>query len=199
MEIKMKELKPARPDDQPLLTYEQLNMITNFERLWTQIAVWTWAFFQSILYDLPDFADVSKKLFSLPMDFYSIFASYYGTDSSKKFVNLLTVFLTCCAGVLEGMKNRDEEQVNTSTVQWYQCADEIAKFLSGINVYWDENQWRNLLSQYMRMKIDEIIAAMNGEYGRKIKLYQSMEDMMFIIGSYMARGILAMSQYQYRK
>ena len=97
------------------------------------------------------------------------------------------------------MKDNNQEQVNTNMVQWYQCAGEIAKFLSSINVYWDENQWRNLLSQYIRMKVDEIMAMMNGEYGRQIVLYQSMEDSMFIIGSYMARGILAMSQYQYRK
>ena len=48
MDIKTQELKPARPDPQPLLTYEQLNMITSFERLWTQIAVWTKVLFQSV-------------------------------------------------------------------------------------------------------------------------------------------------------
>jgi hypothetical protein len=198
MEIKKQELKPVRPDPQPLLTYEQVNIITSFERLWAQIAVWTRAFFLSSLYNLPDQQEVAKRLYSLPMDFSSIMSSYYGTDSSKKFVNLLTVFLTCCVGLVEGMKKKDQELVDMSTVQWYQCADNIAKFLSSINVYWDENQWRNLLNQYMKMKIDEIVATMNGEYARQIELYQSMEDITFIIGSYMARGILAMSQYQYR-
>ncbi len=199
MEIKKQELKPVRPDTQPLLTYEQLNVITTFQRLWILIAVWTRAYFQSSFYNLPDSKEISKKLNSLPMDFYSIFASYYGTDPSKRFVNLLTIFLTCCMGVLEGMMKRDQEMTDMSTRQWYQCTDNIAEFLSGINVYWDGNQWRNLLVQYMKTKIDDVIAMMNGEYALQIELYKNMEDLSFIMGSYMARGILAMSQYQYRK
>jgi hypothetical protein len=197
MDVYKQELKPVKPTTQPLLTYEQLNIITAFERLWTSIATWTKTFIESTVFNLPDLQANSNKLYSLPMDFYSIFASYYGTDNSKKFVDLLTGLIMSCMRTTEGMKAGNQDQVNTSTVGWYQACDRLSSFLSSLNVYWDEDQWNNLLYHYTRMKIDEIIATMSGDYMRVIDLYKAMEDLTFLMGSYMARGIIAMSQYQY--
>ena len=197
MDVYKQELKPVKPATQPLLTYEQLNTITAFERLWTSIAVWTKTYIESAVFNLPDLQANSGKLYSLPMDFYSIFASYYGTDNSKKFIDLLTGLIMSCMMTTEGMKTGNKDQVNLSTIQWYQACDKLAEFLASLNVYWDYDQWRNLLNQYTRMKIEEIIATMNGDYTRVIDLYKAMEDLTFIMGSYMARGILAMTQYQY--
>jgi len=197
MDILKQELKPVRPATQPLLTYEQLNTITAFERLWTNIAVWTKTYIESTVFNLPDLQANSSKLYSLPMDFYSIFASYYGTDNSKKFIDLLTGMIMSCMMTMEGMKAGNQDQVNISTIQWYQGCDKLAGFLASLNVYWDDDQWKNLLNQYTRMKIEEIIATMNGDYTRVIDLYKAMEDLTFIMGGYMARGIIAMTQYQY--
>jgi len=82
MEIIKQELKPVRPDPQPLLTYEQVNVLTSFQRLWAQIAVWTRAFFLSSLYNLQYAAELSKGLYYMPMVFRPIF-SFFLTRGGK--------------------------------------------------------------------------------------------------------------------
>lgn len=193
-----RELKPARPVTQPYLTYEQVNTITVFERLWTDIAAWTRAYIVSSVFSLPNLKAVSEKLYSLPMGFYDIFVSYYGTEHSQSFISALSDYEVECMRMVDGMCGRDQQLVDTSVKNWYLSADKLARFLSEINPYWDENQWRNLLYQYCRMKIDEVISTLNANYEQGNDLYDRMEDLTFIIGSYMARGIIAMSQYLYK-
>jgi hypothetical protein len=192
-----RELKPTRPVLQPLLTFEQVNMITAFEGMWNQIAQWTRALVHSYLFDLPNLGAVSDKLYSLPGNFNDILACYFGAENSQAFVDLLTAFIYSGARTTEGMRNGDQDQVSADVEQWYAAADRIALLLSSLNVYWDENQWQNLLYQYIQKKVEEITAVMNGDFNRDNELYDFIENLTSLMGSYMARGILAISQYQY--
>lgn len=197
MSIDKQELKPAGQVRQPVLTFEQVNTITAFQRLWAHMVHWTRSFILSSVYNLANLKPITDKLYSTPLDFYGIFASYYGTENSEHFVTLLSNFVMACIRMMEGLRNGDQALVDASARQWYDSADQIAAFLSSINVYWDETQWKNLLYQYIQMKIDEIMATIQGDYNREIALYEIMENLAIIMGSYMARGIIAVSQYQY--
>lgn len=185
------ETGPAYPVNLPPITFEQLNTIVTFQRLWTYIAVWMRAFIHSTMFNTPNREAVSEKLYSLPQDFYDIFSSYYGTQYARQFVNLLSNFIMNGMQLIEGMRNNDQEQVNASTVRWYQIADQMARFLSSVNILWDYNQWRFLLYQYIRAKIDELVAISLEDFHREIEMFEIIEDITFIIGSYMARGLIS--------
>lgn len=191
------ELKSGRPVIQPLFTYEQLNTITNFQRLWTHIANWTRAFTQSAVFDLPNLNAVSDKLKSLPMDFYDIMKSFYGPENTKTFIDLLSDYISSAVRTIEGIRDSDQIQVNLNAAQWYRAADQIAHFLASINVYWDEKQWRSLLYQFIQLMLTEVMAVLESEFIHENELWEIIEDLTFNIGSYMARGIIAMNQYQF--
>lgn len=197
MKTKKRELKPTRPVLRPLLTFEQINMITTFERLWIQIAQWKRSFIQSYIFDLPNLSAVSDKLYSLPWNFYDILSCYFGNENSRTFVDILTSFIYSGALTLESMRNGDQARVSGSAEQWYENAGRLAAFLSSLSVYWDKSQWENLFYQYIQKKVEEITAIMNGDFTRDNELYDFIENLAVLMGSYMGRGILAISQYQY--
>ncbi|HWQ79730.1 MAG TPA: hypothetical protein VN381_12970 [Anaerovoracaceae bacterium] len=197
MKTKKRELKPTRPVLQPLLTFEQVNMITAFERLWVQIAHWTRALIKTYIFNLPNLNAVSDKLYSLPWNFYNILSCYFGSENSRTFIDLLLAFIYSGVRTLEGMRNEDQELVSASTKQWYKDADQLSLFLSSLNVYWDESQWKNFFYQYIQNRVEEIKAVINGDFARDNELYDFIENLTVLMGSYMARGIISISQYQY--
>lgn len=176
----------------PYLTYEQMNILFNYQRLWTQLATWMRSFIFSTFEESENLPAVTTRLFEkLLLDFYNAFRIFYGVDLSQQFLNALTKFLSNAWQLVNAYKNDDTSLINSSTIQWYQSADELARFLAQVNFYWNEGQWRNLFYQYIRLKIQEIIAIRGGNYEQEIEIYDRIEDLTTIMGSYMARGIIA--------
>lgn len=187
------------PETQYLITYEQMNTIITFLRHWTNIASWTRAYLRATVYDLPYLNATFNQLYNIPSEFYNSISIFYGTKIAQEFINLLSNFTMSEMRLIEGMNSGDQELVNTNTTQLYQNAGELASFLSKINVYWDEDIWKNFLYQYIKMTIDEIIALMGGNFEQEIAIYNSLEDITVLMGSYMARGIIASSSSQIKK
>jgi len=179
------------PKTQYSVTFDQMNIITNFQRKWTHIASWTRAFLQATIYDLPTLKVVSDKLLGLPQEFYDLFSHFYGTQNAQEFVRLLSNCVMSGMSALKGMRNGDQELANTSTAQWYKNSDELASFLAKIEIYWDENTWKDFLYQYIKLTTDEMIAQMGGNYEQEMAIFQRLEDLSVQMGSYMSRGIIA--------
>nr|WP_312578601.1 hypothetical protein [Sedimentibacter sp.] len=173
------------------LTYEQMNIIITFHKLWVKVGYWIRTYIRSTIFDTPDKKQVSNYLISLPNEFYTIFSMFYGSDIAQNLIDILLNFITSAMKVIE-YKNYDESGLtSSSTIEWYQSADNLSSYLANINVYWDENQWKSLLYRYIKLKTDDISAIVNSNYEDDINLYNTIDNVIFLIGSYMARGIIA--------
>lgn len=182
--------------NQNYITYDQMNIINAFQKMWLHIAIWMRTYIKALVYETRNLPSISSQLINLPSDFYGTFSLFYGTEAAQNFVNLLTEFVKAAMGVAEAMKNDDHILINSRSIGWYQIADQLASFLARTNVYWDENQWRYLLYQYIKLKIDEINAVINDNYEQESQLFNMIEDIVFIMASYMARGVIASNLQQ---
>lgn len=180
------------PEDK-YITYDQMNIINAFQKLWLHLSIWMRSYIKSVVYDTRNLHFNAEQLLSIPNDFYGPFSLFYGTVTAQNFAGHLADFIKAAMEVVEAIKNGDSVLANSRAVRWYETADALASFLARINVYWDENQWRYLLYQYIKLKIDEIHAVLNDNYEEESELFNSIEDIVFIISSYMARGIIASS------
>lgn len=190
---KNQDLITITPGTENVITYEQMNTINTFQKMWLQLAMWTRDFIHSTIFETPNQIEVTERLYRIPSDFYNAFRLFYGPEVSQEFMNLFSSFIISSWGLIRGMKSGDSQLIDSSTTEWYRNADQLATFLSQINIYWDENQWRYLLYQYIQLKIQEIIAITGGNYEQEIAIYDRIEDMTSIMGHYMARGIIARS------
>lgn len=183
------------PGPTSYLSFEQMNIIISFRRLWQQLAMWMKTLLMSIIGNLGNKMAVTDRLFvGVPTQFFDVFSVFYGPQLSQQFRNLLANFIQNGWMLMEAINNKDTEAANTNTVQWYKSADEIATFLARINVvYWDEILWNRHLYQFIRIYIDEMTAAAGGDYQKEVELYDSIEDLAYLMGNYMARGIIARS------
>lgn len=174
------------------LTYEQMNVIITYQKLWSQLAVWMRNFIYGNLEDSDSLPAVANELFqTLPLNFYYAFRIFYGPEISQVFLNNLTKFLANAWELVNAYKSNDASAIDTSTMQWYQSVDDLASFLASVNIYWSNDQWKNLLYQYIRSVIQEIIAVKGKHYDEEIKIYNNVEDLTDLMGSYMARGIIS--------
>lgn len=173
------------------ITYDQMNIINAFEKIWLHLSIWMRSYIKSVVYETRNLPFNAEQLLNIPYDFYGPFSLFYGTPTAQSFAAHMTDFIKAAMGVVEAIKNGDPILTNSRSIRWYETADELASFLARINVYWDENQWRYLLYQYIKLKIDEIHAIMDDNYEVEAELFNAIEDMVFLIASYMARGIIA--------
>lgn len=193
MATKNKDIESQIGETSYRITYEQLNTLISFLKLWSQLAMWTRSLVISTVGDLENKTSVVNQLFSIPTELYYAFRIFYGSSISQELLNLMTNFVSNEWRLIDALKEGNRDVVDQSTAGIYQTADEIAALLSRINVYWDQEQWRSLLYQYIRLLIDEMVASMAGEHEREIEIYKRLEETAELIGSYMARGIIARS------
>lgn len=171
-------------------SYEQMNIISISQRSWTQLAVYLGKFINDSVYRLPSTDNVSLRLLQVPGDFRDTFLLFYGPEVANRVGNHFTNFVAKATNVVEGYKSSNIEMVDQGTQQWYNTSNELARFLSSINIFWDEGQWANLFYQYIQLKLDMIVAILSGDYQKEILIYDKLFDLTNIMGTFMARGLI---------
>lgn len=174
------------------LSYEQMNTIITFQKIWIDLAFWNRNLLISTFFNLPNLLPTTNQFFNItPQIFYNSLRFFYGPEISQYFLSYFTSFLASNLQLINAYKSNDEKAINDATTQWYLNADTLSEFFSRINIYWDVNQWKNLLYQYIRLKIVEAVAVQSGDHNQEMGTFYKIQDLSQVIGSYMARGIIA--------
>lgn len=189
--LSRREEELYRVPDVDNLTYDEMNIIGDFQRLWLQIALWMRAFFKSSLEDLEDLQAVTARLFEIPTDFYNHFLLYFGEEAARQIYDIVYDLVTTNYQLVNAYKTNETTAIDESARMWYQGANELSTFLANINKFWDAKILETLLFQYGKLKIEEIIAYFTNDYEKEIRVYNTLEDIAVLIGSYMGRGIIA--------
>ena len=165
------------------------NIENTFRQLWEQHVMWTRSFIISTAANLGDLQLVTQRLLRNPGDFAVQLRKYYGYEKANKFKDLLEQHLLTAADLVNAAKAGDLMKVNESRRKWYQNADEIADFLSGINPYWNKQVWKNLLYSHLQMTENEATYRLNSQYASDIAEYDEIENEALRMADYMAEGI----------
>ena len=172
------------------ITYGQLYLISRIRRLWMQLAMWRRAVIISTAANFADLPIVKNRLYYAPTIFKELFESLYGEEQSEQFRNYLVGQIIITKEILDAVAAGDTARVDEATVRLYQNVDAFAKFLAQVNPYWDEIKWRNLLTEYNKTVILEIVANMSGKYDEALEIYEGIEDQSQRIADYMATGFV---------
>ncbi len=169
-----------------------VNFVTlsgTMRELWEQHVHWTRSFVVSAAADLPDLDLVVKRLLRNPMDFAKVLSVFYGKEKANRFNELLTDHLTIAATLVNYAKAGDTDNVNKTRDLWYKNAADIAAFLASINPFWDQNKWRKMLFEHLRLLEEAVVNRLSGNFEAEINGYDAIEDMALMMGDYMAEGI----------
>lgn len=190
------KIQEKNPTDK-YLTYDQLNIMIAVQKLWLKISILVREYIRAAIFNTPNLNSTSNKiLIGLPSEVYNFFSIFYGTINAQILKDLFFNFIKSMMAVVEAIKYGDNILAGSRVTNWYQTADKIAGFLASINVFWDENQWKFLLYEYIKLKIDEINTLRNSDYEQDMEQFDIIENASFLMASYMARGIISSNLQQ---
>ncbi|WP_312642155.1 acetylglutamate kinase [Hydrogenoanaerobacterium sp.] len=169
----------------------QRQLIDLLRKLWEQHIMWTRSFIISTAEGLGDLPMVTERLLRNPSDFAKVFKQFYGPEIAEQLEKLFREHLLIAADLVTALKVGDTAKAAESNKKWYANADEIAAFLSSINPYWDDRQWRNLLYDHLDMTAKEATERLNKQYEEDVKRYDTIEHNALQMADFMASGILA--------
>lgn len=172
------------------LTCRQVELQRLLRQLWEQHVYWTRFFIISTAAALGDLQEVTARLLRNPGDFEGALTPFYGAGRAGCFRELLTEHLKIGGDLVTAAKNQDTGAVEEYRRKWYLNANEIARFLAGINPNWSQSHWQSMLYDHLKMTEQEAVQRLSGQYAQDIQTFERIEAEALHMADYMAQGII---------
>ena len=176
-------------------TNQQICLLNQLRQLWEQHVYWTRFFIISTAADLGDLNAVTNRLLQNPKDFAHLFEKFFGVRDAQQFQALFTEHLMIASDLVNAAKKGEASKAAEARRRWYENADEIACFLSGINSYWDLKKWKMMLYSHLEMTEKEAMLRLQGNYQADIEIFAKIEDEALKMADYMFCGIIKHCRY----
>ena len=168
----------------------ELMLNNQLRMLWEQHVFWTRLAILGIAFDLPDAQLTSERLLRNPGDFALVLKQFYGEAIATEFAGLFTAHLTIAAELVTAAKAGNSAAADDAEKRWYANADQIAAFLSGINPYWSEQEWRKMMYDHLGLTKTEAVEILTGKYADSISTFDKIEQEALLMADMMTRGIV---------
>lgn len=181
-------LEICRMEQRPI-TFAYMNLVFKIREHWREMATWTRAYLISKFVGVGYHQEVFARLYDVPADLGSMFLLLFGNEIADQYVRLLSEHVVLLRDYIDSIAAGDETAANEKYAALYRNADERAAFLAGINRYWDETEWRNMLYTYLNLTFQEIRSFLTGEYRTNISIYDRLITHTENMGDYFTRGM----------
>ncbi len=171
------------------ILYSQMNMISNSRIFWRRFTTWIRVYMISRYAGIGTQEEAFGRLYIETTGFGDILQIAYDRESSNQISMLLNQFTFALRDLITAQLQGNSNAVNQNVDRLYQVAYNMAAFLSSINPYLDEEEWRNMLSSYVRYTIEEANSFVTGNYGQDIEFFQRLTDLTNMMGDSLAQGL----------
>lgn len=176
----------------------QIDLINRMRLAWEQNVYWTRMLMISILARLPDQNDVTNRLMRIPNDIAGIFADYYGTDAANTIAQLLMEHLQIGAHLATALRENNSTEATNFNRQWYINADRMADAFSSLNPYFDREEVRLMLYNYLALVTRQIFMRLAGNYPVDIAAFDLGEQLILQLADYFSAGIMQQFPERFR-
>lgn len=173
----------------PCNTPAQTNLIIRARMLWRDLASWLRAYMISLFAGIGDLDAVSQRLYRIPLEYGYMLNVFYGDQVTEQFIALISNYIVIMESLFTAQKNNDINAANNLTQQLYQNVNNTAAFLSSINPFWTESEWKSILTSFTSMNIEQATALLTKDYVGYINIYDRIIALTNIIGDYFAEGL----------
>nr|WP_315021795.1 hypothetical protein [uncultured Aminipila sp.] len=177
----------------------QMDLVFEARMIWRDLATWIQSYLVSVFAGFGNQDSIEAKLKGVTLEFGDVLSTVFGGEFGEQYENLITNWLNTFKLLVFSQINSDINAINGYTKQLYDDIDQIAIFLSEINPFWIENEWKALLYRFNDMIIKELSAYMNKEYTNAVESFDSLLNLTSIIGNYYSNGLLNYLTYSGRK
>lgn len=172
------------------IPYGQVSLNSRLRRLWSQLIMWRRDYLVSLAYDIGNLQLIEKRLYNVTTDFGNVFESFIGVKSANRMEYYFTVQASFLNEIASAIKSGDNEAANQATRRLYENVDDMASYLAEINPYWNQANMQNLLYNYYRQTVLEMVSILSGNQEEAIRLYGDLEDYVLEIADYLTGGFV---------
>jgi hypothetical protein len=156
---------------------EQEVRLSNAMRLvWEQHVYWTRMTINSIAFNLPDLDAVTARLLQNATDMGNLLVPFYGNRIAKRYSNLIREHLVIAAEIVNAAKAGNQKAVADAKKRWYANGAEISKFLSRINPFISEKDFREMFFVHLDLTIKEAESILQGRFKASITVFDKIEE-----------------------
>ncbi|WP_438824249.1 hypothetical protein [Bacillus sp. JJ1562] len=157
------------------ISHAELDFRNDMRSLWEEHVEWTRMAIISLVFKLPNTDFVLKRLLRNAPEMGNIIRRFYGDASATTFSNLIKQHLLLAAELVKASVAGDQKAAMTAEKKWYKNADEIVKFLSGVNPSFPEEAFRKMFYEHLALTKQEAVFMINKQYQKDIDVYDKIE------------------------
>lgn len=176
--------------DSTCIPLNRLTLFFESRIIWRDFATWIHTYLASVFAGFGNQDSIEVKLKEVVTKFGIILSTIFGGQIGEQYNNLILNLINTFKALVNAQISGDANAVNEYSTQLYENADQIAAFLSKINPYWDENEWKTLLYQLNKLIIEDSTRFLNQEYTQTIETFDKLLNLTSLMGDYYSKGIL---------
>lgn len=175
--------------NQACLNLAQMQIIINSRVYWREKTVWLRLLMSSNYSGLGISEPIFSHLLDISNKLTNIMSPIFGREIAEQYNELLTQNNIWVRELIEAQLRNDTVEINQIVNSLYENNERRAAFLSSINPFWYEVQWRNLMDTYLNFTIEEANALASGDFNRSVFLFDRLMAQSDLMGDYFAYGL----------
>jgi hypothetical protein len=157
------------------ISEEEVRLSNAMRLAWEQHVYWTRMTINSIAFNLPDLDAVTARLLRNATDMGNLLVPFYGNRIAEKFSNLIRDHLVIAAEIVKVAKAGNQKAVADAEGRWYANGAEISKFLSRINPFISEKEFREMFFEHLALTIQEAVLILQKDFKASIAVFDKIE------------------------
>nr|WP_260510127.1 acetylglutamate kinase [Paenibacillus typhae] len=130
----------------------------------------------SLVFGLPDTDVVVARLLQNPVDMGNAIRPFFGDAAANTYSTLITAHLVIASELIKAAKAGDSAAAAAAEKRWYENADQIIAFLTRLNPYFPEEQFRKMFYEHLALTKEEAVTMLNNDYNASIRIYDRLEQ-----------------------
>ncbi|QIB68605.1 hypothetical protein Ami103574_04390 [Aminipila butyrica] len=168
----------------------QVPLVFESRMLWRDLTTWIQAYLVSVFAGFGNQNSVEEKIRTVIVKFGNNLSTVFGGEIGEQYIGLITNWINTFKLLVNAQINDDADTVNEYMNQLYENINQMAIFLSEINPFWAESEWKALLYRFNEIIIEQLSAFLYKEYTKNIEAFDKLLNLTSIIGNYYSKGML---------
>ncbi|MEL7657444.1 MAG: hypothetical protein AAGU75_16240, partial [Bacillota bacterium] len=170
------------------ITFSQMNMISNSRIFWRRFTTWIRVYIISRYVGIGTGEEAFERLKTEISGVGNMLQIIFERESSNRLSQLLGQFTYSLRDLITTEFLRNYEAVDQNIKRLYKNADDTAVFLSVVNPYLIETEWKDMLRAYVQYTVEEANSFISGDYSKDIELFRNLTDLTNEMGDTFAQG-----------
>jgi len=160
-------------------------------KLWSDHVIWTRQYIVAAVANAPDAQAAAGRLLKNQEDIGAAIVPFYGADAGTALTDLLKGHILIAVDLIEAAKAGNNDDFAKHDKRWSDNVADIARFLSGANPNWPEQDVLDLLNLHLKLTKEEVVARLQQDWATDVQRFDDIFTEAMVIADTLNDGLAA--------